>query len=705
MVKTIKTQSCLLILVIFIPAIVLGSDNKKRAEDAYNQAVFFLQQKDTTRAVEYLKKAIRFNYKLAKAHNQLAIIYMNEGTVYGRFKATFEIEKAIRFDPKNEEYRYNQAILNLKKGMSKTAERQFKKILEKNPDNYQCCLHLAAIKEDELLHYQNMISIDPNSDGIIYFQEFADKMMGETADYYRKAISLRPQETEPYYRLALVFYEFNEFDEMAQLLESAVRINPKDKNAHLYLGLAYHSLKKFELASREFEYAKKLMSPEEWALMESIEPILSDSMKVEFLALGPREKYDFVNEFWRQNEPFYLSEVNERRLEHYCRVAYANLRFSDAKKNIEGWKTDMGKVYIRYGKPEHRYRTRPYIGATKPGSKNPVVHSKEIWLYPDFRFVFEDEYLSGTYSFARSESPEFDYKTIYENMVKEKPQFYQMTPDSMTFPVPSDVVRFVNLKDSPDITFSYAIPLDSIRYEGILPVGKNIKSGLFVFDENWKKIFEKREKIKLLKEDFVRIDGQPFFASLTSANLAPGKYYYALEFEDDFSEKRAKIHAKLVVDNVDTDQVKISEILLAKKIEPVNFSSFQTKDDFQIYPNPLHKYQAQEAIAVYFEIYHLQLDATKKSHYRIDYTFGEDPNKVSFLNKALMRLGIKRNPGIVTSSYEYSADKNRVVHYQYLNFLYKPSTQQKLTIQVTDLVSGKSDKQSISLQISSEEKK
>ncbi|NOZ60275.1 MAG: GWxTD domain-containing protein [Calditrichaeota bacterium] len=688
----------------FWPINLLGNDNKDEAEKLFQQALVSLQKKDTTQAVIYLKGATRKNYKLAKAHNQLALIYMNAGTVYGRFKATFEIEKAIRCDSKNLQYRFNQALLNLKKGMTSLAEHQFKKILEKDPDNYQCYLHLASIKENELLHYQNMVSIDPGSDGVIFFQEFADKLLDQTAEYYRKAISLRPQETEPYYRLSLIFYEFDRLKEMIQLLESAVKINPRDKNCHLFLGFGYHGLREYELANSEYEKAKKLMSPEEWAVMESIEPILSDSKKVEFLAMGPRKKHDFVNNFWRKNEPFYLSKINERKLEHYSRVAYANLRFSDPRKNIEGWQTDMGKVYIRYGKPKYRFRTRPYLGAHSPGTRNPLVHSREIWIYPDFRFKFEDEYLSGAYTFARDYSPEFDYKLIYENMTKEKPQYYQMFPDSMTFTPPLDIVRFFDVRKMPDPEFCFGIPLDSIRYQGVLPIGKNLKSGLFIFDENWKKVLEKKQNFRLVKENFVDIGKQLFFTSHTGAPLKPGNYHYALEFEDDFSGKRAKIHADLVADSVATKHVKMSQILVAKKIDPRIYVSAQTRSDFDIFPNPTHKFTKGEPVAVYFEIYQLASGNDGKCRYRIEYRVGEDISSASIFVRALMRLGVKKNPGTVTTSYEYSSNKSRVVHYQYLTLSQKSAARQKLTITVTDLVSGKKDSQSISLEIPEKEK-
>ena len=688
---------------LFASQVIAHDDGKAEADYLLQQAINFLNQKDTTQAVSFFKKAIRKNHKLAAAHNQLALIYMNEGTVYGRFKATFEIERAIRFDPDNLQYRFNQAILNLKKGMANIAENQFKKILKKDPDNYECYLQLASIKEEELLHYKDMISIEPGSDGIIFFQEFADKLLDQTAEYYRKAISLQPYKIKAYNRLALILYEFDRFEEMTQLLESAVKINPNNKNCHLFLGLGYHALRKFELANAEFSKAGELMEDEEWAVMESVEPILSNSQKVAFGELGARERAKFVEEFWSRNEPFHLSEINERKLEHYSRVAYANLRFSDQRSNIPGWKTDMGKVYIRYGKPEHRYRTRPYLGGNAPGERNPLVSSKEIWIYSGFKFKFEDEFLSGVYHFARHLSPEFDYKIIFENMVKQKPQVYHFTPDSLSFPVPLDLVRFVARRKIPDIEFCFAIPLNSIRFDGVLPIGKKVKSGLFVFDENWKKVFKKKTALFLYDENFVEIARQLYLASHKNALLEPGKYHFSLEFEDDFSGKRGIVQRDLLLDSVATGKVKMSQILLAKKIEPINYAASLDRSDFDIVPNPIHRFVSGEPVAVYFEIYGLQQGSDGKSHYRIEYQVGENLKSISFWNKAMRRLGLVKNVGTVTTFYEYSSGQRNVAHYQYLTVQQSHVVRQRLKITVRDLLNGESASEAVEFEILQEE--
>ncbi len=355
----------LLVLLYLLPNLSIFAIDKNKtieAENYYQQALIHCEKGESELAIKKLKTALRLYKKLAKAYNQLALIYMDEGTVYGRFRATIELEKALRLEPKNVEFLFNDAILNIKKGFTNTAGRLFKNIVKLDPKNFWAYYHLALLKEKEMLHYQDMISVEPGSDGIIFMDSFAQKLKEEATDYYKKAVAVNPKFSDAYYRLALIYYEFDNYDEMIQLLESAVKIIPDDKNCHLFLGFAYQNVGKFRQAASEYQLAKQLMSPSEKEALESIATILTPEQRKQSELIADSEKSLLHKSFWTSKDPFYLTDVNERELEHFSRVAYANLRFSRPEKNIEGWQMDRGKVYIRYGKPDYKYRTRPYIG-------------------------------------------------------------------------------------------------------------------------------------------------------------------------------------------------------------------------------------------------------------------------------------------------------------------------------------------------------
>jgi len=61
------------------------------------------------------------------------------------------------------------------------------------------------------------------------------------------------------------------------------------------------------------------------------------------------ERESFIENFWLRRDPTPDSIDNEFKDEHFERIAYSNEHFASG---IPGWKTDRGRIYIMYGKPD-----------------------------------------------------------------------------------------------------------------------------------------------------------------------------------------------------------------------------------------------------------------------------------------------------------------------------------------------------------------
>lgn len=98
------------------------------------------------------------------------------------------------------------------------------------------------------------------------------------------------------------------------------------------------------------------------------------------------EKEKRFVQFWRSKDPSPGTSTNELMQEYYQRIEVANERYSNY---FDGWKSDMGMVYIIYGDPTSIDR-HPFEGDSKP---------YEIWDYYDInrRFVFVDNTGFGDY--------------------------------------------------------------------------------------------------------------------------------------------------------------------------------------------------------------------------------------------------------------------------------------------------------------------
>jgi GWxTD domain-containing protein len=63
-----------------------------------------------------------------------------------------------------------------------------------------------------------------------------------------------------------------------------------------------------------------------------------------------QERERFIEQFWQRRDPDPATAENEFRKQFYGRIAYANEHF--AFSDVPGWRSDRGRMYIMYGKPD-----------------------------------------------------------------------------------------------------------------------------------------------------------------------------------------------------------------------------------------------------------------------------------------------------------------------------------------------------------------
>ena len=115
------------------------------------------------------------------------------------------------------------------------------------------------------------------------------------------------------------------------------------------------------------------------------------------------ERQQFVEQFWARRDPTPGTPENEFKQEHYRRIGYANDHFG---AHMPGWKTDRGRIYIRYGPPDE-IESHPSGGSYKrpesEGSGWAMTYPFEDWRYAHFEGVgsliieFVDKASSGDF--------------------------------------------------------------------------------------------------------------------------------------------------------------------------------------------------------------------------------------------------------------------------------------------------------------------
>jgi GWxTD domain-containing protein len=127
---------------------------------------------------------------------------------------------------------------------------------------------------------------------------------------------------------------------------------------------------------------KELATPYKKWLEEEVPYIISDEERSAFLQLQTNEEREqFIEAFWQRRDPTPDTVENEFKEEHYRRIAYANERFSSG---IPGWRTDRGRIYIIWGKPdqiESHTTGETYNRPMSEGGGQTSTYAFEDWTY------------------------------------------------------------------------------------------------------------------------------------------------------------------------------------------------------------------------------------------------------------------------------------------------------------------------------------
>ncbi|GAC1446746.1 MAG: hypothetical protein NVSMB56_08360 [Pyrinomonadaceae bacterium] len=121
------------------------------------------------------------------------------------------------------------------------------------------------------------------------------------------------------------------------------------------------------------------------------------------------EREQFIEAFWQRRNPDPDSDTNEYREQYYERIAYANQHYASG---IPGWKTDRGRIYIAFGKPDE-VESHPaggqYERPSYEGGGSTSTYPFETWFYrylpgvgSGIEIEFVDPTGSGEFRIARS---------------------------------------------------------------------------------------------------------------------------------------------------------------------------------------------------------------------------------------------------------------------------------------------------------------
>ncbi len=651
-------QLVVLVLVFLSASEVLALTKSARMDSLFRKALAQVGQVPPKVSIGSFERVLKLNWEFAPAHHQIAKLYMEINTPLTRQSARNALNEAIRLDPANNEYQLTMGELLSSQGFTYNAERQFQELAREYTGNAEGAYwagffavqeYLALIDKKEFVSFEKSSNVH-----VFYWNAFAEKAVERAYGYLRQSIEADPGFRGAYNMLGLLHVETGKPGALVLLFKRLLRHSPDNKDAFMFCGLGYQMLGEMEAAHDYYRRAIERMNVEERSLMESVDIIASKEdtrrmAKAVASGLNRVETWtnDSVKGFWRKQDPLFLTEFNERKMEHYGRVAYANLRFSRPFMGIMGWQTDPGKAFIKFGR---------YIGRD-------VFTNWKVWNYEKFRIWFENGDGLDAWRFARGsntgkgarESTK-DYwvcvgKSVFkitrmrddlgdfysgksrrERLKGTRPharQVFQKTPQRYVDPyrdvkyrMPRQVAAFRE-RDSIRVEFAYAIPKSRVQVnepEGFL----DLEDGVFLFDEQWDEVYRKKMDVTMqwpefdtgteTKSNSLR---RNHMVSYRTLRVAPRQHRLVVEVRDRGTGSIGTFRELRIFGSRDS-LLAMSDLLLASRIRPKTAFP-EGRDDLLVTPNPLHTFGRSEPVFIYLEIYNLKRDRFGRTKFRISY--------------------------------------------------------------------------------------
>ena len=469
-----------------------GSSRGETAIDAlFQNALAQIGQVSQKESIKAFEEIISKDRNYAPAYNELAKLHLLDRSVNGRQRAMRMIQQAISSDPNNAEYRLTRGKIWWVQSFRFRALNQFKNVMKKHPENTDVLNSLGMFWVYDFLSQKDRRTAQHSND----FKIFAQEAKQEAIQVLRKSIRLDGTNQQPYYLLGILYFEDKYWDAFHALMQALRAQHPDDKNALLFCGLAAYQIGEFNDSHDYYQRALDLMRVEERELLDSIDLLVTEE---DHASRDTTQTIDALLEremFWKRQDPLYLSEFNERKMAHFGRMAYANLRFRRFSDNVEGWQTDMGKTYIKFG----RYRKRKTFFFSVGGDPYRAFHRMmETWYYETFKIEYCGNG-SDRWSFCGGfEVPQSGIRFHPGPFDEASHHTFRKTTQRFVDPylnrkytLPYQIAAFEE-QNRMRVELSYMIPKD--RLKEIPGTGKvRFWYGVFFFDQQWNDMYNDRK--------------------------------------------------------------------------------------------------------------------------------------------------------------------------------------------------------------------
>lgn len=495
----------------------------------------------------------------AEARRRLAGHFLSIGTVSGREKAEQCARDAVAANRRSLEARSLLVRVLYGRGAMKAMVEACEDIL-KNDDwegplheaYAEACYYKGLAAERSALKYKDMIDIiEPSSGQYVSLMAYGYEDMRIAAGYFEQALRHRADHRDAMIHLALLYMEIEDYESMRIWTTWRLRRNPFDHEACLYAAYAEYHLGRADASASLYRRAFMHMNSDE------LRPYQHDTIRT------------------RASDPLFLTSEDERQLEHYNRVTYANLRFQRFRSSEPGVRSERGRLYLRYGRPDVMYSVKPDFG---------MLGGAQVWQYDRFILQFRDDFASGRF-------------LLDDRSVLESENLIHTMPDRFVWP---ERLR----GDLRNRLFQFRHATGQTRLMAFAesdagPADASAQGGLFLTDSTGKPVGEIRTR-------FTK-SARYSFELVAPAGTSVGGF--SIEIMADSSQRRAVQRGSLAVRDFSGAHLQLSDVVLG-----------HLTDDKRVWPLFTDTVRIRHPLHLYFEMYNLTVDDSGQSRFRVEAT-------------------------------------------------------------------------------------
>ena len=651
-------------------------------------------QQNYKAAENAFKNAVKQDKTLPDTYLELAKVYLATDEKKDARKV---LDQAEKLDPNNPELYYTRGMAY---GDIRLAELRRGKVKEEFDIRRTAFLHAIELKPDHPDAYYQL--------GLAY--ETAMNDMDQAVDQYARQIAITRDHIPSLKAMVAALIRSRQFDRGVDLF-SRLLTTHQSGDARALEGYAaqlqayrYHATGHFAEALQAFDtYLATLdtTDPEEAALYRSLSLVAPADVVDQYNKATPEERKALWTSFWTARDPDPTTANNERLAEHYRRIMYARLTFSEGNSPWDR----RGEIYIRYGDPDDRqrflmrsgeeaaenyfptgnakvdairernreqYKMQVNTGGTA-WSQEPIAEEMtrqtqglafavESWVYAPFglELFFADQMHSGKFDFptdvmempsAGTASGAVVTKRLAYQMftnprkqadllIKQAPEAYRFDYGGEPLAFVYDVVGFKGRSGKTEMEVAYSIPSNQL---GSAEDGRGMdtwfNSRMSLRDASLHHVAATSSLAGPIARPLSRKDRAELQTATFRFEAEPGVYRTALAIQDSISRRIGIFESPVTLSDYTGSALQISDIRLASTIEPADEPGPFVRHNLKILPYPARLYPQSAPIYLYYEIYNLSPDPGGQTAFRtqVEITAKEEQHNVAW--KLLSSLG------------------------------------------------------------------